>query len=57
MEEEEDMVWSKDKIKRLAQLTDLTESEVYKWNWEQKRVKLRQLTFESAAHSSILNLP
>ena len=55
--EEEDMVWSKDKIKRIAQLTDLTDSEVYKWNWEQKRVKLRQLTFESAAHSSLLNLP
>ena len=37
MEYSKDEFWSKEKILKISQLTGLTESQVYKWCWDQKK--------------------
>ena len=37
MEYSKDEFWSKEKITKISQMTGLTESQVYKWCWDQKK--------------------
>ena len=37
MEYQKDEFWSKEKILKISQSTGLTESQVYKWCWDQKK--------------------
>ena len=40
---QKDSKWSKEKMKRLASLLNLKESQIYKWNWDRRQMQDRYL--------------
>jgi hypothetical protein len=37
------MAWGKEKVKQLASMLHLKESQVYKWNWDRRQAREKQL--------------
>jgi hypothetical protein len=50
-------MWSKDKIKHIAQSTNLSKQEVYKWHWEQKRQRFTKIINNENDPLKNLNIP
>lgn len=38
-----DQHWSKEKMKKLSDLLNLKESQVYKWNWDRRQIQDKYL--------------
>ena len=46
--------WSKDQITNLSRLTGLSEGQVYKWNWDQRKKFKENTVFDFGHNSSLM---
>lgn len=45
--------WSKELITKISDMTGLTESQIYKWNWDQKKKEEDEATTQTSASNTI----